>query len=250
MTVRLRILSLIIIFLLISLNWLACDGFSVFRAVITKSTYDRRTSTVPPLPRPSSFSLYETKEDTASDKEEGSVFKITRDDDDYRDFTFGNVDDVLNEIRPYLIQDGGNVTISSIDTDTRSVYVHLVGACGSCPSSTTTMKMGIERVLKENFKDLGSVESVLPASIDMGVLGETLQNIMPVITDMDGTASIYSVDQDTGEVVILYEGPDNLKKGLELIFADTNGVKEVKLMSKEELIAIVNQEDDEDGDDE
>jgi len=107
--------------------------------------------------------------------EEGQVFKIRRGDDEYRDFTLNNVDDVLNEIRPYLIQDGGNVTIANIDTDTRSVYVHLVGACGSCPSSTTTMKMGIERVLKENFKDLGTVESVSPPTIDMQVLQDTLK---------------------------------------------------------------------------
>ncbi|GMH82822.1 hypothetical protein TL16_g09392 [Triparma laevis f. inornata] len=64
-------------------------------------------------------------------------------------FTAENVDKVLEEIRPYLISDGGNVAVSHIDEDTRNVYLILQGACGSCPSSTTTMKMGIERVLKE-----------------------------------------------------------------------------------------------------
>ena len=39
----------------------------------------------------------------------------------------------------------------------RQVKLALQGACGSCPSSTTTMKMGIERVLKENFPDMGGV---------------------------------------------------------------------------------------------
>ena len=74
---------------------------------------------------------------------------------------------------------------------------------------------------------------------------------MPVIKDMDGTASIYSVDQELGEVTIVYAGPDALRKGVELVFADTNGVKSVKLVSQNDLIAIVNTEDeDEDDDDE
>jgi len=76
------------------------------------------------------------------------------------EFTKENVDKVLEEIRPYLISDGGNVKVEHINTDTRSVYLVLEGACGSCPSSTTTMKLGIERVLKENFSGIGEVVAV------------------------------------------------------------------------------------------
>jgi Fe-S cluster biogenesis protein NfuA len=61
------------------------------------------------------------------------------------EFTKENVDLVLNEIRPYLIADGGNVAVAEIDVNKYSVSLILEGACGSCPSSTTTMKMGIER---------------------------------------------------------------------------------------------------------
>ena len=75
-------------------------------------------------------------------------------------FTAQNVDEVLNEVRPYLVADGGNVAVSSIDIETRSVYLVLQGACGSCPSSTVTMKMGIERVLRENFGEIGEVKQV------------------------------------------------------------------------------------------
>ena len=75
-------------------------------------------------------------------------------------FTAANVDEVLNEVRPYLVADGGNVAVSSIDVETRSVYLVLQGACGSCPSSTVTMKMGIERVLRENFGEIGEVKQV------------------------------------------------------------------------------------------
>ena len=70
------------------------------------------------------------------------------------------MDRVLNEVRPYLISDGGNVAVHAVDTSTRSVQLILEGACGSCPSSTTTMKMGIERVLNEKFADLSEVVDV------------------------------------------------------------------------------------------
>ena len=53
------------------------------------------------------------------------------------------------QIRPYLISDGGNVELSEIDGPV--VYLKLQGACGSCPSSTTTMTMGIRRRLMEKI---------------------------------------------------------------------------------------------------
>jgi NifU-like domain len=52
------------------------------------------------------------------------------------EFTLENVDKVLDEVRPYLIADGGNVEVVSVDEFTRSVSLTLQGACGSCPSST------------------------------------------------------------------------------------------------------------------
>lgn len=52
------------------------------------------------------------------------------------EFTKENVDKVLDEVRPYLIADGGNVEVVGIDEFTRSVSLSLQGACGSCPSST------------------------------------------------------------------------------------------------------------------
>lgn len=67
------------------------------------------------------------------------------------DLTTSNVDTVLEDVRPYLISDGGNVEVVSVTDGV--VSLRLQGACESCPSSTTTMKMGIERVLKEKFGD-------------------------------------------------------------------------------------------------
>jgi lysyl-tRNA synthetase class 2 len=63
------------------------------------------------------------------------------------ELTWDNVEAVLDEMRHFLIQDGGNVVISEIDGPV--VRLELQGACGTCPSSTQTMKMGLERGLRE-----------------------------------------------------------------------------------------------------
>lgn len=60
------------------------------------------------------------------------------------EFNLKNVDTVLDEVRPYLISDGGNIKVIRVDENSKDVFVELQGACGSCPSSTTTMKMGVE----------------------------------------------------------------------------------------------------------
>lgn len=70
--------------------------------------------------------------------------------------TADNVEKVLDEMRPYLIADGGNVELVEIDGPI--VKLRLQGACGSCPSSTMTLKMGIERRLKEFITEIAEVE--------------------------------------------------------------------------------------------
>ena len=57
------------------------------------------------------------------------------------------VEEVLESIRPMLINDGGNVEL--VDIEDGVVKVRLVGACVSCSSSTITLKMGIEKALKK-----------------------------------------------------------------------------------------------------
>ncbi|MFM6343518.1 MAG: NifU family protein [Dolichospermum sp.] len=73
--------------------------------------------------------------------------------------TVENVETVLDEMRPYLISDGGNVEI--IELDGPIVKLRLQGACGSCPSSTMTLRMGIERRLKEMIPEISEVEQVI-----------------------------------------------------------------------------------------
>ena len=67
------------------------------------------------------------------------------------ELSMASVDEALNEVRPYLIADGGNVEVVGVEAGV--VLLRLQGACGTCPSSTATMKMGIERTLKNTFGD-------------------------------------------------------------------------------------------------
>ena len=68
------------------------------------------------------------------------------------------VEEALNKIRPALIADGGNVELVNVNDGT--VEVKLTGACGSCPMSTMTLKMGIERILKEKLPEVKEVVAV------------------------------------------------------------------------------------------
>ncbi len=73
--------------------------------------------------------------------------------------TSENVETVLDELRPYLMADGGNVELVEIDGPI--VKVRLQGACGSCPSSAMTLKMGIERKLRQMIPEIAEIEQVL-----------------------------------------------------------------------------------------
>ncbi len=69
------------------------------------------------------------------------------------------VEKVLEMVRPGLQADGGDVELVEV-TDDGIVKVRLTGACGSCPMSTMTLKMGIERALKEKVPGVTEVVQV------------------------------------------------------------------------------------------
>lgn len=73
--------------------------------------------------------------------------------------TNDNVETVLDELRPYLMADGGNVEL--VEVDGPVVRLRLQGACGSCPSSAMTLRMGIERRLREFIPEIAEVEQVV-----------------------------------------------------------------------------------------
>jgi Fe-S cluster biogenesis protein NfuA len=65
----------------------------------------------------------------------------------------------LENVRPSLQADGGDVEFVSVDTE-GLVSVKLTGACGSCPMSQMTLKMGIENYLKKEIPEVSSVVGV------------------------------------------------------------------------------------------
>ena len=67
------------------------------------------------------------------------------------------VKNVLDQVRPYLQQDGGDVNFVEL-TDDMVVVVELTGACGSCPYSTMTLKNVIETVMKKAIPEITAVE--------------------------------------------------------------------------------------------
>ena len=68
------------------------------------------------------------------------------------------VQEVLDKLRPFLQRDGGDVEL--VDIEDGIVKLRLMGACGSCPSSTITLKAGIERALLEEVPGVIEVEQV------------------------------------------------------------------------------------------
>jgi Fe-S cluster biogenesis protein NfuA len=71
---------------------------------------------------------------------------------------YDEVQDVLDKLRPFLQRDGGDVELVEIEDGI--VKLKLMGACGSCPSSTITLKAGIERALLEEVEGITEVMQV------------------------------------------------------------------------------------------
>lgn len=71
---------------------------------------------------------------------------------------YDEVLEVLDKLRPFLQRDGGDVEL--VDVEDGIVKLRLMGACGSCPSSTITLKAGIERALVEEVEGIQEVVQV------------------------------------------------------------------------------------------
>ena len=69
------------------------------------------------------------------------------------------IENALDKVRPSLQADGGDVQFIDVDED-GVVKVRLTGACAGCPMSQMTLKMGIEKILKQNVPEISRVESV------------------------------------------------------------------------------------------
>ncbi|XP_043726222.1 nifU-like protein 1, chloroplastic [Telopea speciosissima] len=130
------------------------------------------------------------------------------------ELTAENVDLVLEDVRPYLIADGGNVDVVSVQDGV--ISLKLQGACGSCPSSTTTMKMGIERVLKEKFgeaiKDICQVSDDQQSETTVETVNGHLDILRPAIKSYGGSIEVLSIQG--GDCYVRYMGPQSIGSGI------------------------------------
>jgi len=76
-----------------------------------------------------------------------------------REDLVARIEKVIDQIRPYLQADGGNIRFVHF-TDDNIVNVELLGACGSCPMSQMTLKAGVEQAIKKVVPEVKSVEAI------------------------------------------------------------------------------------------
>ena len=94
------------------------------------------------------------------------------------------------------------------------------------------MKMGIERVLRENFKNLGEVISapaIETTQLSIVKVEEAIQKVLPAIKSLGGTVKVLRVDDATNTVYLSYKGPSKLIQGLTLIIKEIPEVKAVEI---------------------
>jgi Fe-S cluster biogenesis protein NfuA len=70
------------------------------------------------------------------------------------------VEETIEAIRPALQADGGDIFLKEVDESTGVITVSLVGACGTCPASTQTLKAGIERIMRDRVDGVTEVVAV------------------------------------------------------------------------------------------
>ena len=70
------------------------------------------------------------------------------------------VTEVIGQIRPHIQADGGDIELVNVDADSGKVSVRFHGACRGCPMAAMTLKMGVERHLKDQVPEVAEVEAV------------------------------------------------------------------------------------------
>lgn len=141
------------------------------------------------------------------------------------------VDKALDEVRPYLIADGGDVEVADVQNGV--VLLRLQGACGTCPSSTATMKMGIERALQAKFgSQLVEVMQIdkIDTTATVASVNSHLDQLRQAIYNLGGKADVLRVED--GQCEIRYTGPAPLGMGVKAAVKDKfPDIKEVIFVS-------------------
>lgn len=150
--------------------------------------------------------------------------------------TAENVDKALDEVRPALVADGGNIDVVDVDASSGVVKLALQGACTTCPSASITMQQGVEAALRRVFPTITSVLSVpsadapgaegKPAGLTIDAVQQVVAQILPAITGMGGSLRVLAASAD-GRVEVQFSGPTRVRNGVDLALRDNKLVKEV-----------------------
>jgi Fe-S cluster biogenesis protein NfuA len=76
-----------------------------------------------------------------------------------REDILNNINTAIDEIRPYLKADGGNVELVNLEPD-NTVKVRLMGACDGCPFSVMTLRAGIEQAIRKKFPEMKELVAI------------------------------------------------------------------------------------------
>jgi Fe-S cluster biogenesis protein NfuA len=155
------------------------------------------------------------------------------------EMTVETVDKVLDDVRPYLIADGGNVDVVSVQNGI--VALQLQGACGTCASSSATMKMGIERALRGAFGDQVKEVISIGGAVDTSA---TVENVDMHLNMLRGAISAYGgsvevVEVGNGKAKLNFTGPKPIGYGMIAAIKDKfHDLKEVVLIDPESGLPI------------
>eukprot|EP00468_Gymnochlora_sp_CCMP2014_P003047 CAMPEP_0167757720 /NCGR_PEP_ID=MMETSP0110_2-20121227/10080_1 /TAXON_ID=629695 /ORGANISM="Gymnochlora sp., Strain CCMP2014" /LENGTH=322 /DNA_ID=CAMNT_0007643937 /DNA_START=86 /DNA_END=1054 /DNA_ORIENTATION=- len=134
------------------------------------------------------------------------------------ELTLDAVDKTLEEIRPMLIKDGGNVKLMSVDDGV--VSVRLEGACASCTASAETMQYGVEDVLRKRFGDnLKEVQQIkLRTPATTSAVNTFLGLFKPALEKYKG--DVLCVSMIDGRAILAFKGPDIMYTGVKKALED------------------------------
>lgn len=193
-------------------------------AVISEQTRETLTPEAAAAAQPSQEAIISPFAQAPIHRSVGNVEELCE-----ADMNAETVNKALDEVRPYLIADGGNVEVVNVEEG--NVFLRLQGACGTCPSSTATMKMGIERVLKSTFGEqlieVIQLDQQDTSANEMAV-DEHLNLLRPAIEGYGGSVDVVSVSDGVCE--LKYSGPAPIGVGIKAAIKDKfPDVKEVIL---------------------
>ncbi|GFR52736.1 hypothetical protein Agub_g15288 [Astrephomene gubernaculifera] len=141
------------------------------------------------------------------------------------------VQTALEEVRPYLLADGGDVEVVEVREGT--VYLRLQGACSTCPSQSATMKGGIERVIMQTFggqvRDIVQLGAAEPSGATPDRVDAALNMLRGAISNLGGSVEVLGVEG--GVCTLRYRGPPAIGKGVQGAVRDTfKDLREVRLV--------------------